>query len=847
MLKKLLFFICLLSVVQTAYSQTMTDDQVMQYVISQQEKGATQQDIVSKLLQKGVTVDQMRRIRKKYEAQQSQPGALDLTGSSQNVKTENRMRTNKEKALDEYRKKNNYMVRSQKEMNEMPSKLDQKNMLNDEIGFLDIDSLMYYQNLFSKKENEVFGRSIFNNNMLTFEPNMNIPTPGNYVLGPGDVVYIDVWGASQTTFTGTISPDGSVTIEGIGPLKLAGMSVDEANKYVQSQVGRFYSSSNVQLTVGEMRSIQVQVMGEVVAPGTYTLNSLSSAFNALYAAGGISDIGTLRDIKVYRGGRQVASIDVYDYILNGNLKGNIRLQDDDVIVVGTYDCLVDIQGKVKRPMYYEMKKNESVSTLISYAGGFTGDAYKKNVRLIRKSGREFSLHTIDEFEMNGFTLDDGDSLFVDSVIQRFSNMVEVKGAVFHPGMYQMDGNISSVRELINAAEGVREDAFLARAVMHRTKDDLTLEVLPIDVAGLLEGSVADIPLRNNDVLYIPSLSDMRPERTLKISGEVNYPGIYAYAENMSIEDIVVQAGGLTDAASTVKVDVFRRIKNTKATNDTDSLAQTFSFALRDGFVVDGEPGFKLHPFDEVNVRKSPAYSEQKNVTIDGAVNFEGDYAMSKKDYRLSDLVKACGGLSSVAYAKGARLERKMTEEEMNQREASLRASQIQLYEESMRSEKNIDMVRADSLMNMKLDLGNTYPVAINLEAAMAEPGGGEDIRLREGDVITVPQFSNTVKISGEVMYPISINYKKGKSLKYYIERAGGYGNRARKSRVYAIYMNGSVRVLNGSTSKLIEPGCEIVVPAKENKQKMSTAEMLSIGTSASSLATMIATLANLLK
>lgn len=832
---------------QFIFSQSMSDDQVVRYVMEQQEKGKDQQYIVSQLLQKGVTVDQLRRIRKKYEAEQKQPGALDLTGTTQPKSGTSRLRTNKEKTRDERQKQNGYMVRSRREIKDGEDKTLKGQQLNEEIGFMDIDSLIYYRNYFKEDDRQVFGRNIFNNEMLTFEPSMNIPTPANYRLGAGDAVIIDVWGASQTTFEGTVSPDGTVTIEGVGPLALAGMTVKEANEYVKKQLGRFYANSNITLTVGETRSIQVQVMGEVMVPGTYTLSALSSAFNALYAAGGISEIGTLRDIKVFRQGRVVSTIDVYDYILNGNTKGDIRLADNDVIVVGPYECLVNIRGKVKRPMFYEMKENESVSRILDYAGGFAGDAYTDNVRLIRKSGREYSVYTVDEFEMNGFLLKDGDSLYVDSVIPRFSNMAEIRGAVFHPGQYQMDGSIKTVRQLIKAADGLREDAFLKRAVMHRQKEDLTMEALSVDVEGIMDGTVADIPLRKNDILFIPSSLDMKGERTLTIDGEVNFPGIYQYADNTTIEDLVLQAGGFTEAASMAKVDVFRRIKNPDAVTDDEKLSETYSFSLRDGLVMGDGQDFHLQPYDEVFVRKSPAYSEQRNVKVSGAVNFSGSYAMDNKDYRLSDLVKAAGGLSSLAYAKGARLQRLLTEEEKKQRESAMKASQIQVYEESLRSEKEFNMAQADSILNLKLDLGDTYPVAINLEKAMKNPGSLDDVRLREGDELVVPQFSNTVKISGEVMYPISINYEKGKPLSYYIKRAGGYADRAHKSRVYTIYMNGSVEQLGRRSSKSIQPGCEIVVPTKPQRNKMTPQEMMTIGTSTASIATMIATLVNILK
>ena len=847
-IKIMLFALAMMMASVSAQAQSMSDEQVVEFVKREQEKGQSQQQIVTKLLQKGVTTDQLRRIRKKYDAEKSTLGASDVTGKNSG-KTQERLRMQRQEKGEDYQRQNQYMVQPQYRINNRSygTRTDRMQDLNDEIGFMDIDSLIYYKNYFAD-ENRVFGRDIFNNQMLTFQPNMNMATPSNYSLGAGDEVIIDVWGASQQTFTETISPDGVVVIEGVGPCKIGGMSVNEASAYLRSRLGRFYSDCNIQLSVGSTRSIQVQVMGEVKVPGTYTLSSLSSAFNALYAAGGISDIGTLRDIKVYRGGRHVASIDVYDLLLNGKSKGNILLSDNDIIVVGPYDALVEVRGKVKRPMFYEMKKNESLSTLLGYSGGFTGDAYKKNIRVTRKNGAEYSIHTVGEFDWANFAMDDGDSVYVDSVIARYSNMVEIRGAVFHPGMFQMDGSINTVRELVRAAEGLREDAFTARAVMHRQKDDLSLEVLPIDIKGLMEGSVADVPLRKNDVLFIPSKTDMQGERTLNITGEVNYPGVYVYADNTTLEDIVLQAGGLTEAASTVKVDVYRRINNSGAMEDDNTLTENFTFALKDGFVVDGKAGFVLEPYDQIVVRRSPTYTEQRNVSVTGAVNFSGSYAMTNKSYRLSDLVNAAGGLSSLAYAKGARLERVMTEDERKQQEASLRASQIALYEEAMQSEgKNFDLQRADSLLQMKLDVGTTFPVAIDLEEAMKNPGSIDDIQLRQNDRLVVPQYSSTVKISGDVMHPISMNYRKGESLKYYIKHAGGYGDNARKSRVYAIYMNGAVELISHSSSKAVQPGCTIVVPSKNKKNKMTTAEYAAMGTSAASIATMMVTIANILK
>lgn len=847
-MKKFIFVCaCLcLAFAGSAKAQSMTDNQLVQYVLQEKEKGTDQQTIVRNVMQRGVTVEQLRRVRKKVEAEQKQLGALDLTGKTST--RPNRLRTQGEVDRDNRQKQTGFMVRSQRETNDWRymSRSQRMEEIEAESSYFDIDSLDYYSSIIPKDQ-QVFGRNIFNQKNLSFEPNMNMATPANYTLGAGDVVIIDVWGASQETFTETVSPDGTVTLQGVGPVKLAGLSVGEATNRLRSRLGQFYSDCSVSLSVGETRSIIVQVMGEVEMPGTYTLSSLASAFNALYAAGGIGEVGTLRDIKVYRGGRIIARIDVYDYLLNGNARGNVRLQDNDVIIVGPYDCLVEVRGKVKRPMFYEMKSSESVQRVLEYAGGFTGDAFTKSVRLVRKKGDEYSIHNIEEFDINGFTLADGDSLFVDSVTPRFRNMVEVRGAVMHPGMFQIDGRIQTVRDLVKAAGGLREDAFTERGVMHREKNDLTLENVPVDIKGIIEGNSTDVALRKNDVLFIPSKVEMTGEQTLRINGEVQFPGIYQYADNTTIKDLILQAGGLTRAASTAKIDVFRRNYLPDAEQTSLELAEIFSFNLKDGFIIE-DTAFVLQPFDEVQVRKSPTYAEQQNVRISGAVNFEGEYAMTSREFHLSDLVNIAGGLSGVAYSKGARLIRQMTAEELEQREAALRTSQIALYEQALDSGKDFDMARADSLMEMKMSQGNYYNVAIDLQEAVSNPGTVDDIILRANDHLIVPQISNTVKISGEVMYPISVGYIEGASLRHYIKSAGGYGNRASKKQTYAIYMNGSVDKLGRrASSKHIEPGCEIVIPTKPKREGMSTAEIAVLGTSAASLTTMVVALINLLK
>lgn len=834
MAKKIFLLLSCVFCFQLAIAQTMSDEQIMDFVLIEQGKGSDQRTIATKLLQKGVSPEQIRDIKKKYDAEKSLMGASDLVGNKKNIDSRFRAK-NEDKLVGKIAGKKTYANKNEK--------LD---ALNGELGFLDIDSVVYYKNLLNE-ESRVFGRNIFNNELLTFESSNNIPIPSDYVLGAGDYVIIDIWGASQNMIESEISPEGKIIVESVGPLHLAGKTVQEADKYVNDVLGKIYADSNVSLSVGTTRSIVVQVLGEVATPGSYTMNALSTAFNALYAAGGISDFGTLRSINVFRNGKNIAVIDVYDYIFNGNTKGNIRLQDNDVISVGAYESIVNIQGKVKRPMLYEMKDNESLSSLVKYSGGFSGDAYNEKLRVVRKSGREYSLFTVDRKNMGSFTMCDGDSIYVDSVIPRFSNMVEIKGAVFFPGEYQLCEEVNSVKELIDIAGGVREDAFLNRAVLHHRNHDKTIEAKSVDLKGIIDGTIADFNLRNNDILFVPSCSDMLGEQIVKIHGEVNFPGEYIFAENTTIEDLILQAGGLTRTASVVKVDVFRQLHNPSALHNDDNLVETFTFELKDGFIVDDEERFVLKPFDEVSVRPSPVYSNIRNVKVTGAVNFEGLYAISSTDFKLSDLIKLSGGLSNNAYAKGAYLLRKATKEELEQKKSAMELSNIEWYEEMFDNKSDVNFTVMDSILKIKIGDSDMFPVAIDLEKALSNPGGEYDIVLREGDLITIPEYSSIVKIRGEVKYPTALNWRKGKSLNYYIRHAGGFGEKAKKRGVYVINMNGSVEKISRFSKKAIMPGCEIVVPRRKVYKSLSTAEFIAIGTSTASLATMIVTLVNLLK
>ena len=852
---------------------SMTDTQVMEFVQKEHKRGTSQAQIVTKLMQSGVDISQIRRVREAYEKMQKGNAAF---GATTEKTAADRSRTNNgqlhpgksrrqiaDATLDSYNTEeqevNRYSDGRVSANRSWTNTYDENDgeylkMQEEMNAWMPQDTATMYNNLLkqlSRNRKKVWGRDIFNNKSLSFEPNMNMALPRNYRIGPGDAVFIDVYGASQKSYQTTVAPDGIITLDGFGPIQVSGLTVAQANSRIREKLGRRYSSSSIRLSVGQTHTIMVNVVGEVKTPGTYTLSAFATVFNALYMAGGIGELGTLRNIKVSRGGTLISTVDVYDFLRRGHLTGNVRLADNDVIVVGPYEMLAQVSGKVKRPMFYEMKRGESLGTLISYAGGFAGDAYTRSVRVRRKTGRQYSIFNVNEFDMRSFRVSDEDSVSVDSVIPRYENMVEVKGAVFRPGMYEVGGRINSVRGLIEAADGLTEAAFSPHAVLHRKKADRTLEVISVDVDGILTGRVADIPLQNEDVLFIPTKTKVQEQQTITIHGEVLYPGVYKYADNESLEDFILQAGGLKQTASTVRVDVSRRISNPQALAPDSVIARTYSFSLRDGFVIDGAPGFVLEPFDEVYVRKSPGTTVQQNVSIEGEVVFAGNYTLTSRRMRLSDIFKAAGGGTELAYIKGARLERRPTPSERLRMEAAYKMQQEQQRKNMIDlavKTKNATIVQAvqenDKKTQEKFQVPDSYPVGIELDKAIANPGGDEDVLLREGDRIIVPQYNGTVKINGAVMYPNTVGYVEGKSVAYYIDQAGGFASDAKKSNTYILYMNGMLAKV-GHNAK-VRPGCEIIVPTKI-QSRMSLAETLSVGSSAASIAAVIATIANLLK
>lgn len=780
-----------------AFSQsTMTDQQVMEYAKNAAAAGKSKNTIAKELLAKGVTREQAMRVKELYEKE-----IASTTGKQENAQELSRMHTTSAEEQDK-----------------------QIQVMDDDVT----------KNIQKNDSNEVYGLQVFRNNRLSFAPSDNLATPRNYKLGPGDEVIVDIFGANQTTLRNVISPEGNINIDVLGPVYLNGMTIEEANVFLRKKLSSIYAGitredeTDIKLSLGQIRSIQINVLGEVVSPGTYNLSSFSTVFHALYRAGGIKEPGTLRNIIVNRNGQNIAVVDVYDFLMNGNRKGDIRLEEGDVVLVPSYKTMVKVKGKVKRPMFFELKEGETLQQLIGYAGGYAQGAYTNNITVVRQDGKEYEVCTVNEMDTKVFQMKNGDEVQVGELVSRFKNRISINGAVYRSGIYQLDGRTNTVKTLIEKAEGLMPDAFTTRALLNREKEDRSLEMISVNVEGILNGTIPDIPLRNNDDLYIPSKYDISDAGTLTISGEVANPTTVVYAENMTLEDLIIRAGGLLKSASLVRVDVVRRIRDQHAKKAESEISKLYSFSVKDNYVIEGESGFKLEPYDEVIVRKNPGYNSNKYITVTGEANFPGKYPLTKREERLSDLLEKAGGATDYAYIKGARLVRQVNKAELDRMKAAL----------------DSDIAKTDSLSDSALDMKTTYYVAIDLEKALQKPGGEHDVVLREGDELVLPVLTNTVKVSGSVLSPNEITFESGKKISYYIEQAGGYSQDAKKRKKYMISMNGHIYKATARTK--VEPGAEIIVP-KKGERKSNLSEIMGIATTATSLGTMAASIANILK
>lgn len=789
----------------TLMAAAMTDQQVIDYIKQQTAAGKSNQQIGKELMAKGVTREQAQRIKEKFESQQNSETSPTTQSISQ-AKAERRHNVNNDIASES-------MIDIGREVDE-----GQDGQVS---------------------ARQIYGHKVFNSRALTFEPSENIATPQNYRLGPGDEVIIDIWGTSEDHLRQTISPEGSIMISQIGPVYLNGMTINDANKHIKNAFSKKYAGmedaeTDIQVTLGQVRTIQVDILGEVATPGTFRMSPFASVFHALYRAGGINDIGSLRNIQVLRNGKKVAGVDIYEYLFDGKTNGNIRLQEGDVIIVPPYDQLVSIDGNVKRPMYYEIKPDETIKSLLEYSGGFTGDAYEGMVRLARQSGTENELYNIERGEFASYRLQDGDIITVGTILDRYANRVELKGAVYRPGMFAIGKDINTVSDLVKKADGVTDDAYTDRVLLYREGPDLELQIMALDLKDILEGRAKDVTLKRNDVLVISSIHELEERGALSIGGQVARPGSYPFAANTTLEDLIFQAGGLLEGASTARVDISRRIVDPTSTQQTQQISEIYTVSIENGLALNSGKGFKLMPYDHVEVRKSPGYNAQESVSVRGEVLFDGSYVLQKRNERLTDIIKRAGGILDEAYIKGAYLTRRLSEDELASRREVLRLAMA-----------NSGPGMGDSIALSKINVSPTYNVGINLEKAIQNPGSHYDAVLQPGDALFIPEQQSTVKIAGDVMFPNTVVYEPGKKLSYYIDQAGGYGQRARKNKAFIVYLNGTVAKAKRGTP--IEPGCQIIVPSKPDTSNTDWTKILTLATSFSSVAALGATITNIFK
>ena len=789
----------------TLMAAAMTDQQVIDYIKQQTAAGKSNQQIGKELMAKGVTREQAQRIKEKFESQQNSETSPTTQSISQ-AKAERRHNVNNDIASES-------MIDIGREVDE-----GQDGQVS---------------------ARQIYGHKVFNSRALTFEPSENIATPQNYRLGPGDEVIIDIWGTSEDHLRQTISPEGSIMISQIGPVYLNGMTINDANKHIKNAFSKKYAGmedaeTDIQVTLGQVRTIQVDILGEVATPGTFRMSPFASVFHALYRAGGINDIGSLRNIQVLRNGKKVAGVDIYEYLFDGKTNGNIRLQEGDVIIVPPYDQLVSIDGNVKRPMYHEIKPDETIKSLLEYSGGFTGDAYEGMVRLARQSGTENELYNIERGEFASYRLQDGDIITVGTILDRYANRVELKGAVYRPGMFAIGKDINTVSDLVKKADGVTDDAYTDRVLLYREGPDLELQIMALDLKDILEGRAKDVTLKRNDVLVISSIHELEERGALSIGGQVARPGSYPFAANTTLEDLIFQAGGLLEGASTARVDISRRIVDPTSTQQTQQISEIYTVSIENGLALNSGKGFKLMPYDHVEVRKSPGYNAQESVSVRGEVLFDGSYVLQKRNERLTDIIKRAGGILDEAYIKGAYLTRRLSEDELASRREVLRLAMA-----------NSGPGMGDSIALSKINVSPTYNVGINLEKAIQNPGSHYDVVLQPGDALFIPEQQSTVKIAGDVMFPNTVVYEPGKKLSYYIDQAGGYGQRARKNKAFIVYLNGTVAKAKRGTP--IEPGCQIIVPSKPDTSNTDWTKILTLATSFSSVAALGATITNIFK
>lgn len=680
-------------------------------------------------------------------------------------------------------------------------------------------------------EKKLFGYKLFSNKQLSFEPKLNIPTPEDYELASGDELLIDIWGAAENYYQLTIGPEGTIQFGNLAPVYLSGLTIDQARDRIKEQLSKIYAGLDPQdgdnqsvfsrVSLGTVRSISVSIVGEVRQSGTYTVPSLATVYNALYQSGGPSKNGSFRKIKLIRNNEVHTTLDLYDFLVKGIQTNNVRLNDGDIIKISPYENRVEIKGKVKHPGIFETVEGETISDLMEYAGGFTESAYKEMVTIRRNTDKERMIQNVKQNEYDDFTLRNGDVIRVNPILNRFTNRIQIKGAVYRPGEFELR-DTTTVHSLIKRADGLRDDAFTNRALIYRTQPDLSTKTISLNLSKIMNNpDDNDIPLEREDVVQVYSKFDLKEQYSVSINGAVQSSGTYPFSEDLTLEDLILQANGFKEEAAPYRIEVARRI--VEQGDQTGKVAQTaeiYRFSVDEGLKLSPEDAsFELKPYDKVFVFNNPNYHEQKTVTIAGEVEYPGTYAIENKSERISDLIERAGGLTPESYPEGATLIRERTESEKSTRQSTELLQQTDTLTQSMQTEE-----QESSMASRK--------IGITLPAIMENPDSDQDLLLFEGDSLFVPKKLQTVEVRGEVLYPVRVRYEDGRSLQKYVSSAGGYTEEARRKRAYVIYANGEV---DRTKSFLwiknypdVEPGATIVVPQKEEGPKLSPQERVSI-------------------
>jgi protein involved in polysaccharide export with SLBB domain len=810
----------------------ISDDQIRQLIQKAEENGYSQQQIEAAAISKGMSQEEVQKLRLRMNTLQTGRGTQSMRTSSGLTRQEEQ---------------------AQKRADLSP-------------GDILTSMLTQPSDSLNRKEDprtRIFGYSLFNTKDLTFEPSVNIPTPSKYILGPGDQLNIDIWGVSQQNYLLSISPDGYIVIDKVGPVLVSGLSAEEASKKIISRLSSIYSglrppnpNTFAQVSLGNLRSIKVILLGEVYLPGNYTLSSLSHAFNALYLSGGPDINGSLRNIQIIRDNRVIDSIDIYDFMFKGNIEKNILLHDQDIIKIEPYSKRVFMTGEVKRPMIYELKEGETIADAIKFSGGFSDKAYSSRIKIFRNTPREKEILDVPSSDFGFVQLENGDSVIVEKILDRYFNRVELRGAVYRPGNYSIQDTLTLLK-LIEKAEGLRGDAFLSRAVIYRTRENYTLEAISVDLGAMLNHTTPDIPLKREDIVNIPSIFDLQEEFYIQIDGEVRNPGRYPFMYNSTVEDIIIQAGGLLESASMARLEVARRIKDAEATTASNRVAELVDYQIsKDLQISEGVRKMILQPFDHIFVRRSPGYESQLTVMVEGEVLFPGEYSISNKNERISDMIKRAGGLTQDAYPRGASLLRTFP---MDEKERTKTLQSTQILRNNYLSRNNaimnandqtslineIDYDLLDSIITSVTQLKNEQAIGISLENILQNPYSKYDLIVQGNDHIIIPKLLQTVSLSGGVLHPNNTRFDRKYSFRDYVRNAGGFTSDASRIRSYVIYANGSV---DGTRSFLgiknyprLEPGAEIVVPLKR-RRPVSLPEIAALGSAITSMALVIVTI-----